>query len=130
GGVKQSGGFSLLFPEAALSPNESGEPAIVPGKPQQSEMIRRITHHDPDKRMPLDGDPLSDQEIKLLTKWIIQGAKWEDHWAYIKPSSIKPPPPSSSWGNNGIDRFVLDKIYSYDLQPSPEADKPNLLRRM
>src|SRR5690606_18051229 len=38
GGVKQSGGFSLLFPEAALSPNESGEPAIVPGKPQQSEM--------------------------------------------------------------------------------------------
>src|SRR5665811_246465 len=51
GGVKQSGGFSLLFPEEALAPNESGKPAIVPGSPQKSEMIRRITHHDPEFRM-------------------------------------------------------------------------------
>ena len=89
GGVKQSGGFSLLFPEEALRPNESGKPAIVPGHPGKSEMIKRITHEDPELRMPLEKDPLSEEEIRLITAWIEQGAEWEDHWAFVKPETVE-----------------------------------------
>src|SRR5690554_1087030 len=130
GGVKQSGGFSLLFPDEALSINESGKPAIVPGSPQESEMIQRITHHDPELRMPLDAEPLKDEEISLLKKWIRQGAQWQDHWAYIKPELSEPPALDSEWPSNGIDFFVLEKLKDQKLLPSEEADKATLLRRV
>ncbi len=130
GGVKQSGGFSLLFPDEALAPNQSGHPAIVPGSPEESEMIRRITHEDPQYRMPLEAEPLKQEEIDLIKKWIRQGAKWEDHWAYIKPEPIAPPSTSSDWSRNPIDQFVLAKINASDLQPAVEADKATLLRRV
>jgi len=130
GGVKQSGGFSLLFPDEALSINESGKPAIVPGSPQESEMIQRITHHDPELRMPLDAEPLKDEEISLLKKWIRQGAQWQDHWAYIKPEPSEPPALDSEWPSNGIDFFVLEKLKDQKLLPSEEADKATLLRRV
>ena len=70
GGVKQSGKFSLLFRDEALKPNESGKRAIVPGKPDESEMIWRITHADPEIRMPAEKAPLAESEIKLLTRWM------------------------------------------------------------
>ena len=130
GGVKQSGGFSLLFPDEALAVNESGRPAIVPGSPQESEMIQRITHHDPQLRMPLDADPLTEKEINLLKRWIRQGAQWQDHWAYIKPEPIDPPDLNTDWSRGEIDRFVLKKLQEHRLQPSPEADKSTLLRRL
>jgi hypothetical protein len=130
GGVKQSGGFSLLFPDEALAVNESGKPAIVPGSPQESEMIQRITHHDPQLRMPLDADPLTEEEINLLKRWIRQGAQWQDHWAYIKPEPVAPPNLKADWPRNEIDHFVLDKLQNEDLQPAPEAEKATLLRRL
>jgi hypothetical protein len=58
GGVKKNGGFSLLFREEALAETESGQPAIVPGKPGKSEFIKRLVHDDPEYRMPLDAPPL------------------------------------------------------------------------
>ncbi|MEX2592165.1 MAG: DUF1553 domain-containing protein [Anditalea sp.] len=130
GGVKQSAGFSLLFPSEALRPNESGKPAIVPGKPEESEMISRINHHDPELRMPLEADPLSEEEIELLTEWIEQGAEWEDHWAFKKLEPVGLPAISADWINNDIDKFVLKKLGDNDLQPSPQADKATLLRRV
>src|SRR5690606_21380915 len=130
GGVKQSGGFSLLFPEEALAVNESGKPAIVPGSPSESELIRRIEHNDPDLRMPLEAEPLTGEEIKLLKKWIRQGAGWQDHWAYIKPKPVDPPSLKTSWARNGIDQFVLEQLRENRLEPSPEADKATLLRRL
>ena len=63
------------------------KPAIIPGDPDHSEMIRRLTINDPDERMPYKHDPLSKEEIEILRKWIKQGAKWGDHWAYV---SVKP----------------------------------------
>lgn len=131
GGVKKNGGFSLLFREEALAKGESGEYAIVPGKPGESEMIKRLTHHDPEFRMPLDAPPLSDEEIKKLTTWIKQGAEWQDHWAYIKPEE-KPLPEvtATNWPKNGIDQFILKKLEDEGLQPSPETDKTTLLRRV
>ena len=132
GGVKQSGGFSLLFREDALGPTESGAPAIVPGNARKSELYRRLIHHDPEQRMPLDRPPLSEAEIELIRKWIDQGAHWEDHWAYIPPNEAISPPAvvGASWLRNGIDAFVLARIEEAGLQPAPQADKATLLRRL
>src|SRR5437762_166578 len=87
GGVRRKSNFSLLFRADALAKNKSGKPAIIPGDPDHSEMIRRLTLKDPDERMPYKHDPLSKEEIEILRKWIKQGAKWGDHWAYV---SVKP----------------------------------------
>src|SRR5690606_4034399 len=130
GGVKQSGGSSLLCPDEALSPNESSRPAIVPDSQQESEMIQRITHDVPQLRMTLECEPLKEEEIKLLKKWIRQGAQWQDHWAYIKPGAEDPPSVNSEWPSNEIDQFVLEKLNLQNLHPSEEADKATLLRRV
>ncbi|MDX1639035.1 MAG: c-type cytochrome domain-containing protein, partial [Balneolaceae bacterium] len=91
GGVKKNGKFSLLFKEEAFSPNESGRRAIVPGEPGESEMIRRITHPDPDERMPPEGDPLPEEQVALIRNWIDKGAEWGTHWAYQQPQPVTPP---------------------------------------
>ena len=132
GGVKQSGGFSLLFEEEAKAFTESGKLAIVPGDSKNSEMIRRLTHSDTTLRMPLDREPLTEDEIRLIANWIDQGAKWEEHWAYISPdTSIVPPETAfSEMAENGIDHFIFEKLEEMDLQPSPRADKELLLRRL
>src|SRR3954466_10457771 len=70
GGVRQKGGFSLLFREEALAKTESGKRGIVPGDPENSEMIRRINLKDPEERMPYKHDPLSQSDIDILTKWV------------------------------------------------------------
>lgn len=130
GGVKQSGGFSLLFRSEALMPNESGKPAIVPGEPGKSELITRIKHHDPEFRMPLEEEPLSEEDIELLTEWIEQGAEWDQHWSFKKPEPVEPPLISSDWINNDVDKFILQALQDKQLQPSPQADKHTLLRRV
>src|SRR5262245_12674984 len=82
GGVKEAGGMNLLFRDSALKGGKSGLPAIVPGKPQESELIKRLTTTDEDDRMPKKADPLRPEQIALLKQWIAEGAKWEEHWAY------------------------------------------------
>ncbi len=131
GGVRQKAGFSVLFRKEALSNTESGKPAIIPGKPEESEMIRRISSTDPEERMPYKHDPLSQTEIETLSKWIKEGAKWGDHWAYVPLKKIDPPPASAKdWAKNDVDLFILDKMKTAGLDPSPEADKKTLLRRV
>lgn len=130
GGVKRSGGFGLVFRENALKETENGKIGIVPGKPTQSEMYRRIIHADPEMRMPLDEAPLKKEEIALIKKWIAQGAKWEEHWAYLPPKTQTPPQVASAWIRNDIDRFVLEKILAHGLTPSSEADRTTLVRRL
>ena len=130
GGVKRKAGFSLQFRSEAVANTESGKPAIIPGKPDQSELIRRVTHSDPEERMPYKHDPLSSKEINILRKWIKQGAAWGDHWAYLPVQQTEVPQTSSVWAKNGIDHFILDKLESQGMQPSIEADKPSLLRRV
>src|SRR6218665_1728985 len=103
GGVKAKGGFSLLFQEEAMGKTESGKPSIIPGAPDGSEFIRRLTTKDPEERMPYKHEPLSKGEISILKRWIKQGAKWGEHWAYVPVKEEKAP---------------------------AEADKPTLLRRV
>ncbi len=82
GGVKKQGGLSFLFEEEAFAQLESGKYGIVKGKPQESEMIIRLTAKDIEDRMPYEEPPLSKEEIDILTQWIKEGAKWCEHSAY------------------------------------------------
>jgi hypothetical protein len=94
GGVKKAGGFSLLFEEEALGKTKSGKPAIIPGDADDSEFITRLRHSDPEKLMPKKGDPLTDEEVQILTDWVNQGAVWGKHWAY--KTVEKPAVPTAS----------------------------------
>ena len=130
GGVKAKGGFSLLFREDALAKTEAGKPAIIPGDPGASDMIRRLTLKDPEERMPYKHEPLSKEEINILTKWIKQGAQWGEHWAYVPLKPVTVPDISNAFVKNDVDKFIYAKLEDEKLKPSAEADKATLLRRV
>ena len=130
GGVKAKAGFSLLFRDLALQKTESGKRAIIPGDPKGSELIRRINETDPEERMPYKHERLSKEEISILTRWIKQGAKWGDHWAYMPVKQTVVPKISNEWITNDVDRFIYEKLDEQKLEPSPIADKATLLRRV
>ncbi|WP_299553728.1 PSD1 and planctomycete cytochrome C domain-containing protein [Seonamhaeicola sp.] len=130
GGVKQSGGFGLVFRDNALGETKSGKKGIVPGRPGKSEMIKRITHADPELRMPPEEAPLTQEEIEILTKWVEQGAEWEEHWAYLEPKEQPLPVSKTDWGSNGIDAFIFDKLKMHGLSPNEEANPYDLVRRV
>ncbi len=140
GGVKKNSGFSLLFEKEALAANKSGKPAIIPGDASGSELIKRVHETDPELRMPYEKPPLSEEEIDLLTRWIDQGAKWGQHWAYSLPEKVEVPVVSQQAGfasdgtsnfiQNGIDHFVFARLDSETLQPNPPAEKNIIARRL
>ncbi|HEX6821892.1 MAG TPA: PSD1 and planctomycete cytochrome C domain-containing protein [Candidatus Sulfotelmatobacter sp.] len=131
GGVRQKNGVSFLFREEALGTGKSGKRTIVPGRPDESELIARVTSSDPEARMPYHAAPLSPQQIEVLRRWIKQGAKWEDHWAFVAPKRQSlPVVRESEWPRQPIDKFVLARLEKEGLSPSPEADKSALLRRV
>ena len=119
--------------ESGAKQDLGGRFAIVPGVPDKSEMIRRITATVPAMRMPPVWSQyrLSEREIELTQRWILQGAKWEKHWAFIPPK--RPPLPQvahQDWPRNSIDNFVLARLEREGLAPSPEADRARLIRRV
>jgi hypothetical protein len=125
------GGLRLDLRDHALKGGESEKPAIVPGKPEQSELLRRITHTDPDEVMPPPEAHMkfTTQDAEKLTRWIKEGAKYEGHWAFQTP--VKAPVPEiSDAGSNPIDRFVAARLKSENLSFSPEADRRALIRRL
>jgi hypothetical protein len=131
GGVRQKNGVSFLFREEALGTGKSGKRTIVPGKPDESELIARVTSSDPEARMPYHAAALSPQQIGLLRRWIKQGAKWEDHWAFVAPKpQALPPVKQKDWPRQPLDRFILARLEKEGLSPSPQADKSALLRRV
>jgi hypothetical protein len=138
GGVKRNSGFSLLFRQDALDTTESGRPAIRPGDAENSELVKRITHHDPEERMPYKEEKLPQKEIQILTQWIKEGAKWGDHWAYLPPKPVEIPIngilaslfPSKGFVQNNIDQFILQKLNEKNLEPSEEAEPAVVLRRV
>ena len=113
--------------------DRDGVPAVVPGKPDESELVRRILSEDADERMPPEdsGKKLTAKEIDLLKRWIATGAEWMPAWAYVPPKKLNPPKvKNDSWPLNWIDRFALARIEAEDLAPSPDADKVTLIRRL
>ena len=131
GGVRQKNGVSFIFREEALGTGKSGRRTIVPGDPDGSEFMARLTSTDPEARMPYHGPPLPAQQIALLRRWIKEGAKWEDYWAFVPP--VPRPLPQvkrAGWVRQPTDRFILARLEKEGLEPSPEADKAALLRRV
>jgi len=110
--------------------SESGIPVITPGKPFNSEAIKRILAEDEEMVMPPPDShlSLSDKEKAILIKWIEKGAEYKRHWSFIKPEKtnieIK-----SNWRKNEIDDFVAAKLEENQLTPSKEAEKTSLIRR-
>jgi hypothetical protein len=116
--------------KAALS---GGRRAIVEGKPEESELIRRVTTAPKALRMPPlhSGVQLTDREVSTLRDWIAEGAKWEQHWAFIPPKRVPlPAVKAASWPRNAIDRFILDRLEREGLSPSAPAPLEIQLRRV
>ena len=112
--------------------NGDGVKTIVPGRPDLSELVRRIESHDPDQMMPQDKEKLlSPAQIQLLRDWIAQGAEFRDHWAFEKPVKAALPAVSDEkWCKTEVDRFILAKLDAEGLKPNPEADRRSLIRRV
>ena len=105
--------------------------AVVPGKPEASTLIERITSKEPEEIMPptKTGKKLTVREVQILTQWVKESAPYAVHWAYAKP--VRPAvPKSTSWAKNPIDAFVLARLEKEKLAPAPEADKYSLIRRV
>ncbi|MBI3467236.1 MAG: DUF1549 domain-containing protein [Planctomycetes bacterium] len=110
-----------------------GYQAISPGNRDASALWQRVSSTDPDERMPPadSGLTLTPAEIELLGRWIDQGGKYQPHWSLIPPARSGPPTVKRrDWPRNAIDCFVLAKLEQHRLQPSPEADRRTLLRRV
>ncbi len=108
--------------------------SIVAGNASNSELVRRITSDDPDYQMPPPNADrrLSDLQVQLLTRWIEEGAAWQDHWSFVAP--VRPEHPTthhnSQWRKNPIDDFVLARLEARGLQPAEQTSRTQLLRRV
>ena len=106
-----------------------GSAAIVAGKPDQSELLRRIEANDDTKMPPAESQlSLTKAEKQILRQWIADGAIYETHWAFQLP--VKSKPPTSQWGNNEIDAFIHSRLKQAGLKPQQPASKEELLRRV
>ncbi len=117
----------------SLVAQRGGYQVVVPGQPDKSELLTRITTTDDDLRMPPSGHgkPLTEEEIDTLRRWIAGGAEMHDHWAFVPPrhhatQAVK----DESWPLNWIDSFVLAGLEAQNLQPSVQADPVTLMRRL
>jgi mono/diheme cytochrome c family protein len=133
---QQKAGLRLDTRAAALQGGKSGKPALVPGRPEESELFHRVTTTDPDEAMPPKGERLRPEQIAALKAWIAAGADWPEtdprrHWAFIPPQRPEPPPVKNRrWVRNPIDAFVLARLEREGLHPSPPADRVTLIRRL
>ncbi len=141
--TKIKGGLLLDSREAALQGGDSG-PAVVPGDPDKSLLIKAVSYTDPELQMPPKDKKLPDEQIALLREWIKVGAPWppsaakpqsevrnpKSHWSF-QPIRQAPVPKvkDRGWAKNEIDRFVFQKLAVAKLKPSPPADRAALIRR-
>ena len=122
----------LDTPEGAFT-NNAGIIAIVPGSLTNSEVWRRISSTDEDEQMPppKSNRHVSPEQIATIKRWILEGAKYEKHWAFVPPKrSPLPEVKDKKWVHNDVDRFILARLESEGLTPSPEATPSAWLRRV
>lgn len=133
---KREAHLRLDKPESAFAPltETKGAFALVKGKPDESELYKRISSTDPHYQMPTPEShmgALTPDQIALFKKWIEQGAQYESHWAFTAPVKPEVPKPADAkWCRNEIDNFVLDQLIKRDLSPNEESDKERLLKRV
>ena len=146
GPVTSESGWRIDERERALAGGDSGLPGIVAGKPEASELVRRVTTDDAEARMPADADPLPAEERSILSSWVAAGAPWPDDVATLpaalfadtqKPSShwafqpiVRPPLPEFAGVANPIDAFIIQGLAAQGLAIQSEAPPATLLRRL
>lgn len=131
--ASRKAGLRLDIREEALKPAKSGAVPIVPGKPEESEVVRRLFTDNADDVMPPAGEhkTLTAEQRETFRRWIAEGATYETHWAY-RPLE-RPAPPSvqdRAWTRNPVDAFILAELEKRGARPSPEADRRTLVRRV
>lgn len=131
--LSRKGNLRLDLRDSAIHAAKSGAVALVPGKPQSSELVARIHSRDPDEVMPPPStrQTLTDAEKKTLEAWIAAGAEYVPHWAFQRPRAITPPQAgTSNWPRNPIDQFVFQRLRQHGFSPSEAADPYTLARRV
>ncbi|HKE05888.1 MAG TPA: DUF1553 domain-containing protein [Blastocatellia bacterium] len=106
---------------------------ITPGESSRSRLYQRISSKDQDSVMPpaSSGRKLTEKQIETIRRWIDEGARWNEHWAFIAPKRPEiPKVTNTAWVRNPIDSFILARLEKEGLKPQPEADKTTLLRRV
>ncbi|WP_428305776.1 PSD1 and planctomycete cytochrome C domain-containing protein [Lacipirellula sp.] len=131
--ASREGGFRLDQRESAVGEADSGSIPVVPGQPDASELIARITSDDESLRMPPADShkTLTPEEVDTLRRWIAQGAEWQQHWSFTAP--VRPELPAvqhENWPRGPIDRFIVARLEQEQLAPVAEADRTTLLRRV
>jgi hypothetical protein len=139
GALKQEGGLRLDTAELARKGGDDGA-VLVPGNPGKSDLIRRVKAGPDDGRMPPEGQPLTAEQVALVSRWIAAGATGPvdekpaenpgRHWAFQVPARRPAPRPSAVDTANPIDAFLAAQWQRRGLSPLAEADKPTLLRRV
>ena len=131
--AERKAGLRLDLPSSVFSDAPSGGVAVVPGDLEGSELHWRINSEDDLDRMPPpdSGIELTPEQVATLDAWIEQGAPFAQHWAFVAP--VRPETPEHadpSWARNPIDAFVRARLDREGLEPSPEADRATLIRRL
>ena len=131
--AKREAGLRLDRAAEAIAELDSGTRAIVPGKPDDSELLSRIGSADADVVMPPPhlGKAVTPAEAAILRRWIEEGAEYQGHWAFSRVERpAVPEVRDASWCRSPIDRFLLARLELSQLPPSPEADRVTLARRL
>ncbi|EEF57985.1 protein of unknown function DUF1549 [Pedosphaera parvula Ellin514] len=131
--ASRKAGLRLDKLDEATAPRKENKFAIVPGSPEKSELVRRITASDPDDIMPpaKTHKTLSSKEKDLLKLWIAGGAKYQAHWSFLAPTRPElPKVKNRRWVHNPIDQFLLARLEKEGLKPASEADRRTLARRV
>lgn len=137
--AERKAGLRLDDPDGAFARLDSGERAIVPGAPDESEMIRRLRATDPGDVMPPPDSHrrVSSTEIALLERWVREGAEYPQHWAFRTPTApdldairASLPPDLAAWARTAIDACVARGFEERGLSPEPPADRDTWLRRV
>ena len=127
------GRVAARHPRGGSRRRRTGAPVVVPGKPDESEIVARLVSDDPDERMPPPGSgrSLTKAQIDVIRRWVVEGAEFKGHWAYLPPVRPQVPDVSAAgFVRNDVDRFILAKLAEKGLKPSPEADRVTLIRRL
>ena len=131
GGVREMAGLNLADHARVTTPLKSGRTAVVAGDAAASELLARIASHDANRRMPPEGTPLSPAEVRVIERWVKEGASWGTHWSFLPRSEpAAPAVVHAAWIARPLDRFVLARLESAGLAPAPEADRATLARRV
>ena len=131
--AKREAGLRLDVPEGAVAKLDSGEFAILPGNPDESELVKRILATDDALMPPVEsGKKLTDTQKAVLKSWVEQGARYDKHWSFNVPTKVQPPKNIAHGESlaNPIDSFIRDGLAKQGLSPSPKADPITLMRRL